>query len=123
LGVRHAAAGLRPSRNVVRALSGPLFEQWVGIELWKRLTYLGDGSLHHFRTKDGAEIDYVIERQGRYTPIEVKYTERPTLSDARHVVSFLSEHRTRARRGYVVCRVPRPLALNDRVTAIPWFAL
>ena len=38
LGVRHAAAGLRPSRNVARANPGPYFEQWVGAELWKRLT-------------------------------------------------------------------------------------
>ncbi len=33
LGLRHAAAGLRASRDVVRANPGPLFEQWVGIEL------------------------------------------------------------------------------------------
>ena len=123
LGVRHAAAGLRPSRNIVRAVGGPLLQQWVGIELWKRITYLGDGTLFHFRTKDGAEIDFVLERKGQYTPIEVKHTERPTPKDARHVLTFLSENPRRARHGFVVCRVPRPLALHDRVTALPWFCL
>jgi predicted AAA+ superfamily ATPase len=123
LGVRHAAAGLRPSRNVVRAIGGPLLEQWVGVELWKRLTYLGEGSLHHFRTKDGAEIDFVVERRGRYIPIEVKYTEHPTARDARHVLDFLAEHAGRAPHGYLICRVPRPLSLHERVTALPWFAL
>jgi uncharacterized protein len=123
LGVRHAAAGIRPSRNAVRALGGPLLEQWVGIELWKRLTYLGDGSLHHLRTKDGAEIDFIVERRGRLTPIEVKYSERPTPKDARHLVTFLDEHPGRAHHGYVVCRVPRPLELHPRVTAIPWSSM
>ena len=123
LGVRHAAAGLRPSRNVVRALQGPLLEQWVGIELWKRLTYLGEGSLHHFRTKDGVEIDYIVERRGQYTPVEVKHTERPDQRDARRLLAFLSEHPGRARHGFLICRVPRPMALDDRVTALPWFAL
>jgi uncharacterized protein len=123
LGVRHAAAGLRPSRNVARAGAPGYFEQWVGMELWKRLAYLGEGALHHFRTKDGSEVDFVIERRGRYTPVEVKYTERPTAKDARHVVAFLEEHRPRARHGFVVCRVPRPLQIQEQVTAIPWFCL
>jgi predicted AAA+ superfamily ATPase len=123
LGVRHAAAGLRPSRNVVRALQGPLLEQWVGIELWKRLTYLGDGTLHHLRTKDGAEIDFIVERAGRYIPIEVKHTERPTPSDARHVLDFLAEQGPKAPHGFVICRTPRPLKLHDRVTALPWASL
>jgi len=123
LGVRHTAMGLRPSKNVVRSAPGPLLEQWVGIELWKRLAYLGDGSLMHFRTKDGAEIDFVIERRGRYTPIEVKHTEHPTSKDARHVISFLSENRRSARYGFVICRVSRPMALHERVLALPWFCL
>lgn len=123
VGVRHAAAGIKPSKNVVRAAPGPLFEQWVGTELWKRLAYLGEGSLSHLRTKDGAEVDFVIARRGLYTPVEVKWTERPTRKDARHVIRFLEEHPRRARHGFVICRVQRPLLLHDRVTALPWFCL
>jgi predicted AAA+ superfamily ATPase len=123
LGVRHAAAGLRPSRNVARAGIGPLLEQWVGIELHNRLTYLGDGSLHHYRTRDGAEIDFVVARRGKLVPIEVKATEHPSPKDARRVLSFLHEHGPRAPHGFVICRAPRPLALDDRVTALPWAQL
>ncbi|MFA6032542.1 MAG: AAA family ATPase, partial [Myxococcota bacterium] len=71
LGIRNAAAGLKISKDVVAANPGPLFEQWVGIELFNRIQYLGEGSLHYQRTRDGAEIDYIIEREGRLTPIEV----------------------------------------------------
>jgi predicted AAA+ superfamily ATPase len=46
LGVRHAAAGLNPSPETVKANPGPIFEQWVGIELWQRRQYLGEGRLY-----------------------------------------------------------------------------
>lgn len=123
VGVRNAAAELPMELSAVRANPGPLFEQWVGIELWKRLKYLGGGKLHYLRTKAGAEVDYVIAHRGKLVPIEVKWTEHPSVADARHLSAFLDEQRTRARHGYVVCRCPAPLALTDRVTAIPWSSL
>lgn len=121
-GVRHAAAGLSPSIDLVQANPGPVFEQWVGAELWKRARYLG-GKLHYLRTRDGAEIDFIVEHEGELVPIEVKWTARPTLSDARQLDMFIEENPKQARRGFVVCRIPRPLALSDRITAIPWESL
>ena len=121
LGVRHASAGLTPSRDIPRVDGGRVFEQWVGLELWKRIQYLGKGQLFHFRTKDGAEIDFVLEFGGTLIPIEVKWTERPSLKDSRHLRSFLAENPTRAPHGYIICRCPRPLALSERITALPWF--
>lgn len=123
LGVRNAAAELALEAATVRADPGPLLEQWVGIELWKRLQYLGAGKLHYQRTKAGAEVDFIVARGGRLTPIEVKWTERPTLVDARHLVTFLRDHPKRARHGYVICRCPVPLALSNQVTALPWSSL
>jgi predicted AAA+ superfamily ATPase len=123
LGVRHAAAGLAPSRTTVMANPGPLFEQWVGIELWKRLQYLGRGSLSYLRTKAGLEIDWIVDDGKRLIPIEVKWTENPGASDARHLRSFLEEQGERAPMGYLVCRCPRPRLLAPRVTALPWHML
>jgi len=120
LGVRHAAAGLEVSRATVRSNPGPIFEQWVGLEIWRRLQYLGNGELFYLRTRDGAEIDYIVERKGKITPVEVKWTEKPTLSDARHILTFLKEHSRVAPHGYIICRCARPLALSDKVTALPW---
>ena len=123
LGVRHAAAGLTATPDVVKTNPGPFFEQWVGIELWKRLQYLGEGRLFHLRTKDGAEVDFIIERVGTLTPIEVKWTERPTVQDARHLLTFLGEHPKQASHGYVICRCSHPLRIHDQITALPWFCL
>jgi predicted AAA+ superfamily ATPase len=123
LGVRHAAAGLNPSLETVKANPGPVFEQWVGIELWQRLQYLGEGRLYHQRSRDGAEVDFIIGHGGNLTPIEVKWTEHPTLGDARHLLTFLQERKPEAKHGYVICRCPRPLQLHDQITALPWFCL
>ena len=123
LGVRNAAAGLTPGLDTAKAQSGPLFAQWVGIELWKRLRYLRKGSLSHMRTLDGTEVDFVVEMDKRLIPIEVKWTTRPSLTDARHLTTFLREHPTKAERGWVVCRCPRPEALSENITAIPWWML
>lgn len=123
LGVRNAAAEMPLETAAVRVNPGPLFEQWVGIELWKRLQYLGGGRLHYLRSKAGAEVDFIIARDGRFTPIEVKWTERPALGDAKHVMSFMREHPKQARHGYLICRCSVPLALSENVTALPWSCL
>jgi len=123
VGVRNAAAELPLETTAVRANPGPLFEQWVGIELWKRLQYLGGGKLHYLRTKAGAEVDFIVARGNRLIPIEVKWTEHPTVRDARHLLTFLDEHPKRAGKGWLICRCPAPLALTDRVTALPWSCL
>ena len=57
------------------------------------------------------------------TPVEVKWTEHPTVNDARHLLTFLEERKKEAKQGCVICRCPRPLQLHDQITALPWFCL
>lgn len=123
VGVRNAAAELPLEAAMVRGNPGPLFEQWVGIELWKRLQYQGRGKLHYLRSKAGAEIDFIVVDRDRFVPIEVKWTEHPSLQDARHLKTFLDENPKRARKAWLICRCNAPLALDDRITALPWWAL
>ena len=123
LGVRHAAAGLNIGLDTVRADPGPLFEQWVGLELWKRLRYRGEGSLLYYRTGAGAEVDFIIETKGRTVPVEVKWTERPGARDLRHLDAFIRDQGSRVKEGFIVCRCHRPLRLADRVMAVPWWMI
>ncbi len=123
LGVRHAAADLPIQMGTVLANPGPVFEQWVGIELWKRLQYLRAGKLFYWRTHGGAEIDYIVESHGHYIPVEVKWTENPNLSDARHLLPFLSDHPKKTTKGYIICRCDRPMQIHDKIIALPWFCL
>lgn len=122
LGIRHAASGATPCPDLVAADPGRFFEQWVAVELWRRLGYLGEGTLQYFRTKDGAEIDFIIQRGDTVIPVEVKWKERPSLRDVRHVTSFIKEN-PRAHAGYLICRCRRPMKLSENVTALPWYCL
>ncbi len=118
LGVRRLAAGegirLTPDRL------GQLFEQFVGLELIRlsRRDHPGT-SVHFWRDSDGPEVDWVVRRGDRLVPIEVKWTTTPGVRDVRHLRVFLDEHRTAAE-AFVICRVPRPVKIENKILALPW---
>lgn len=118
LGVRRAAAreGIKPSREHW----GSLFEQFVGLELI-RAARLSTSSARIFfwRDPDGPEIDWVIEKKNGFIPIEVKWSNSPKETDARHLETFLSEYKN-TETGYVICRTPRKMKLADQIYALPW---
>jgi uncharacterized protein len=123
LGVRNAAARLPLDASLLRLHGGALLEQWVGLELIHRVKHLGTGyRVGFWRTVGGAEVDFVIGTPRETVPIEVKWTDRPTPQDARHLELFLKDSPgdRPAKRGYVVCRVPDRRRLTERVTALPW---
>lgn len=96
-----------------------LFEQYVGIELIHQTRYLPSTQLKYWRDSNNVEIDYVLDSSGTYIPIEVKWTDSPSFSDARHIQKFLSEH-DNADKGYIICRTPNPVAITDKITALSW---
>ena len=56
-----------------RSDRGALFENLVFCEIYKHLNPLLD-SVRYWRTKSKAEVDFVIEHQGRILPCEAKAT-------------------------------------------------
>ncbi len=118
LGVRRLAAreGVRPPRETL----GRLFEQFIGLELVRCAHVRRPTSkIRFWRDPDGPEVDWVIDHDGAYTPVEVKWTDRPQPGDVRHLEVFLREYRS-ATTGYLVCRVPRKVKLSRGVIALPW---
>ena len=121
LGVRHTLAELPLSDTLLKIDAGHIFEQWVLTELYYRCTCLGsEYKLSTWQTATGAEVDAVVETPDAVIPIEIKWTDRPSAQDARHVETFLRQHADTAAHGYVVCRCPNPQRLTERVTALPW---
>lgn len=118
LGVRRHCAHEGPQLGKTRL--GALFEQYVGLELirYARST-AGHTRIRFWRDPDGPEIDWVIERNQQFIPIEVKWTDAPREQDARHLKTFLAEY-PEAETGYVVCRSPNPVQITSRIQAIPW---
>lgn len=64
-------------------LFGHVLENYVATELVKQLSFSNmRGQLHHFRTSDGIEIDFVIEKQdGSLFAIEIKKSESVNIQD------------------------------------------
>jgi predicted AAA+ superfamily ATPase len=124
LGVRNAAARLSFSESLLRTQGGLLFENWVGLELLHRCQYAGRPfRLSFWRTASHAEVDFVLETPGETIPIEVKWTESPRESDARHLEQFLAEYPDRARRGYIICRCSEPRQITRQISALPWWLI
>lgn len=118
LGVRRVAA--REGIKLPRDTMGKIFEQFIGLELLRCAHALNPiAKIRFWRDPEGPEVDWVIDKNGAYIPIEVKWTENPSSSDIRHLEIFLSEYPS-AGQGYVVCQVPRKAKLGDRVFALPW---
>jgi len=118
MGVRRLAAheGTRPPRDTM----GMLFEQFVGLELLRSTHIRGHGTkIRFWRDPDGPEVDWVIDEDGIYTPLEVKWTDNPTAGDIRHLEVFLSEYKS-VKTGFLICRVPRKAKLSEKVFALPW---
>ncbi|MFN0118545.1 MAG: ATP-binding protein [Elusimicrobiota bacterium] len=118
LGVRRLATdeGVR----VTPERKGQLFEQFIGLELIRmaRLSKTRTKILF-WRDPGGPEIDWVIQTNGTYIPIETKWTDSPRPSDSKNVELFLKEY-SNSKKGYVICRTPNPVQLSHQVTALPW---
>ena len=118
LGVRRLAAheGTKPPRETM----GMLFEQFIGLELLRSVHAKSHGTkIRFWRDPDGPEVDWVIDEDGVYTPIEVKCTENPATNDIRHLEVFLSEYKS-AKTGFLICQTPRKVKLSGKVFALPW---
>lgn len=118
LGVRRLAA--REGTKLSRDTLGRIFEQFVGLELLRCAhTANPAAKIRFWRDPDGPEVDWIIDENGAYTPVEVKWTENPVRGDVRHLEVFLSEYPP-AKEGYLICQVPRKMKLGDKVFALPW---
>lgn len=118
LGVRRAAA--EEGRRLPPRVLGALFEQFVGLELLRATRQtVGDLRLRFWRDPDGPEVDWIVEGENRWLPVEVKWSDAPAERDTRHLRTFLSEY-PKAREGVVVCRTPRRFKLAPNITAVPW---
>ena len=76
-------------------LWGHLFETFVVAELRKQMAMLSPAPrLHHWRSQGGAEVDLLLERDGRLHPIEIKAKTQVSRSDARGIGAFRQAYPT-----------------------------
>jgi predicted AAA+ superfamily ATPase len=91
LGLKNYALNL--FGNALGAMSaGMLFENFVYTSLREGL-YLSPSTIHFWRSKDQAEVDFVINTARNIIPVEVKYSSLKEPETTRSFKSFLDKYK------------------------------
>lgn len=89
--------------------------------VWRDSAAAGRADLFYWRTTNGEEVDFVIDRGGELFGIEVKTSPRVGSADAGHLRAFRDEYGDSVRGCLVLHAGDRIEWLGPRVLAAPWW--
>ena len=100
---------------------GPILENFVASELLKQLAASDELlGLYHFRTSDGKEVDFVLERpNGALSAIEVKGRDAVTEADFKGLKELRAHTGPDFICGAVLYRGNKVIAFDDNLWAVP----
>jgi predicted AAA+ superfamily ATPase len=102
--------------------SGPLFETAIVTEWVKAFQHRGEPpSLYYWRSRDGMEVDLLIDRNAILHAFELKSTATVTPHHADGLCRWLRLAGRRAGPATIVADVDRPLSVAPGVRAVPWW--
>jgi predicted AAA+ superfamily ATPase len=106
-------------------LFGHLLENFVATELVKQLSNSDiKAELYHFRTSDGKEVDFVLEKpDGSVFAIEVKRSEKVTMDDFKGIKAFQELTGEDFIGGIVLYSGRDAVPFGKNLWAVPFFAL
>jgi predicted AAA+ superfamily ATPase len=115
------------ARNLIRpgGQLGPLLEGFALMELARQLTWSRErAELFHYRTKDGVEVDAVLEnRQGQVVAIEIKAASTVRADDFRGLRHLSDRLGDDFLAGLVLYTGTQTLPFGPRMRAVPVSAL
>ena len=105
--------------------AGPVLETFVTMELCRQLGWADTrADLFHFRSKDGTEVDAVLEAaDGRLVGVEVKARATVRSEDFRGLRLLMDKVGDRLRAGLVLYTGSETLPFGDRLRCVPISAL
>jgi len=120
IGLRNFAAG--SFGGIPDSEAGFVFQNTIYALLLERFP-LADTTIHFWRTKDKAEVDFVIRRGAAVTPLEVKYSDMKKLEAQRSYRGFLERYHPES--GYIVNKSLSDEAMvgETRVRCLPYWEL
>ena len=104
---------------------GPLLEGFVTMELARQLTWSATrAELFHYRTRDGVEVDIVLEdRGGEVVALDVKASATVRAEDFRGLRHLQQRLGSDFRAGFVLYTAERTLPFGEGLRAVPISAL
>jgi predicted AAA+ superfamily ATPase len=120
VGMNNFAQGIYGSISEVN--KGFIFQSFVYSLLKARWTK-GLNKVNYWRTKDKAEVDFIVHEEGRIIPIEVKYSDLKKTAITRSFRSFI--YRYSPAKAYVVnLTLENQMKINDtEIEFIPYWKL
>ncbi|VAW75735.1 ATPase [hydrothermal vent metagenome] len=120
-----ACAAQRISSPVALAghpMLGALFETAVFAEIRKQSALLSPApQLYHWRSAGGAEVDLLLERDGKLFPIEIKVKSQPARRDVRGIKALRNSYPAMdIQPGLVIAPTRKFMKLSDDAWAMPW---
>ena len=101
------------------AQSGAMLETYAFAEILKSYWHNGDNpNIYFYRDTDQKEVDFLIERNGKLYPMEVKKTANPNADDFR-VFKTLSALKRPIGTGAVICLYNKTISIGKNVIAVP----
>jgi predicted AAA+ superfamily ATPase len=103
-------------------MMGFLFETAVLAEIRKQsYTLSGAPGIYHWRSHAGAEVDFILERDGILFPIEVKLASHPNRSDTTGITAFRKTYpNLKIAPGLVIAPCERFEQISDNDYCLPW---
>jgi predicted AAA+ superfamily ATPase len=103
-------------------LWGALFETAVAAELRKQCGLLSPTpNFYHWRSYSGAEVDIILEYNGRLHPIEVKAKTNPSRRDTMGIGAFRKRYpQLDIAAGLVIAPCEKLTQLSENDYAVPW---
>jgi predicted AAA+ superfamily ATPase len=98
-----------------------LVENRIALELKAMLSaHLPLAKLYYWRTSGGAEVDLVVEYNGRLIPIEVKWSEQVSKRDLKGLESFFNDMGADVPWGMVIFRGRQVVKLSEKLFLVPF---
>lgn len=99
---------------------GNIFESWGVGWIHRQIQRLPLAPvIYHWRTQNGAEVDVVLDYNGKLFPIEFKASSRLSKHDTRGIQAFRKTYKN-AQIGIVVYGGDEPYRVSEHAVAIPW---
>lgn len=109
-----------PRSLMYGAMSGAILETWAYGQLRRSFANRGiRPRLSYYRSGNGAEVDFVLEMNGKLYPIEVKRSSSPRLSSLRAVDAMPVAPGVEMQPGIVLCTATEILPLGKGSYAYP----
>ena len=106
-------------------LSGSLFETFAIMEIIKQFqSWDFKPNLYHFRSYSRAEVNLILELNGKLFPIEIKSKSNPSKKDIKGIQSLKDCFPTETfAKALVICAIEEPSYITEDILAIPWWLI